>query len=335
MSQELEALGWDERFAADLRALSDARLRPARVAAVHRGKWALLEPAGPLLADLAGRARHEATNREALPAVGDWVAVDDTAVIHAVLPRRGALRRADPDGVAQAQVLAANVDVAFVAMSLNQDLNHRRLERFLAVVADGGAEPVVLLTKSDLDSDSIARVREVTRLTGEGEVYAISVPDDSGIEAVRGRVAPGRTAVLLGSSGVGKSTLVNALLGSERQAVAPIRLRDGRGRHTTTHRELFVLPGGGLMIDTPGLRLPRMWAGSGVEETFADIEALAAGCRFSDCTHTAEPGCAVRAAIEAGELDADRLAARETLEGERQDIETRAERSGRGRPPPA
>ncbi len=310
----LAALGWAPYVASALESLDDANLVPARVAAADRGSFELLGADGPLTAALAGRLRHEAGPGE-LPVVGDWVAVEpDPPTIHHVLERRTVLRRAAPTGALQ--VLAANVDVVLVVSSFNRDLDARRLERFVAVAADGGAQPVVVLTKADLLADpsaALARVRPVTRGV---PLVVVSAQRGEGLEELDPWLVAGSTAALLGASGVGKSTLVNALLGEERQATAPIRRSDDQGRHTTVRRELVMLPSGALLVDAPGLRLPDLWEqGEGLAAAFADLDALAEGCRFADCAHRTEPGCAVREAIEAGELDPGRLAGLRELEG--------------------
>ncbi len=322
----LAALGWAPHFASALEALGDATLVPARVAAADRGRLELMGADGGLTAEVAGRLHHDAAQGD-LPVVGDWVAVEPaTATVQAVLERRTVLRRAAPTG--GLQVLAANVDVVLVVSSLNRDLDPRRLERFVAVAADGGAQPVVVLTKADLLADpshALAQVRPVTRGV---PLVVVSARRGEGLAELDPWLVPGSTAVLLGASGVGKSTLVNALLGEERQATAPIRSSDDQGRHTTVRREIVVLPSGALLLDTPGLRLPQLWtsADDGLAAAFADLDALAEGCRFGDCKHTTEPGCAVREAIEDGRLDPGRLAGLRELEDEQREREA----AGRG-----
>ena len=280
---------------------------------------------------VSGRLRHEALGRADLPAVGDWVAIVasptpvEPAVIHAVLPRRTAFLRSAGDSnrrdgarLADEQVLAANVDVAFVMAGLDHDFNLRRLERYLAVAHAGGANPVVVLNKADVAGD-LDGLRLAAESVAPGiDVRALSALTGVGVrDLARDHLAPGRTAVVLGSSGVGKSTLVNALLGHQRQRTAEVRADDSRGRHTTTYRELVRLPGGALLIDTPGIRsLGVAGAADGLDATFADISDLASGCRFRDCRHDGEPGCAVRAALADGRLAADRLASHRKLERE-------------------
>ncbi|MCW3012087.1 MAG: ribosome small subunit-dependent GTPase [Solirubrobacterales bacterium] len=303
----LAALGWAPQLASALEALGDGELLPMRVQAADRGSYELLGADGPMTAALAGRVRHDAGPGE-LPVVGDWVAVEPSPpTIRHVLERRTVLRRAAPTGALQ--VLAANVDVVFVVSSLNRDLDARRLEQFVAVAADGGAQPVVVLTKSDLLADPSAMLAQVRPVTRGVPLVIVSAQRGEGLEELAPWLTPGSTAALLGASGVGKSTLVNALLGEERQTTAPIKRTSDQGRHTTVRRELIVLPSGALLVDAPGLRLPELWAPEqGLAAAFADLDALAEDCRFSDCAHRSEPGCAVRAAIDAGELDPGRLA---------------------------
>ena len=328
----LTTLGWNPDRAAEFAALEREDLVPARVAAAHRGRLDLLAADGPIAASLAGRLRHEAVSPVDLPAVGDWVAVDPAGgIVHAVLPRRGGIARAAADGKSEAQVLAANVDIALVLGSLNRDLNIRRLERMLTLAADARADAVVVLSKADLDPDPPARVADVRLALGATvPVLALSVHAGTGLEALTAWLRPGVTTVLLGSSGVGKTTLLNALAGGPPRHTAPIRESDDRGRHATSHRELVPLASGALVIDTPGLRLPRVWdQAAGLETAFADVVTLARGCRFADCRHAGEPGCAVAAAVEDGSLPADRYAGLVKLERERASIEARRDARAR------
>ena len=301
----------------ELAELGQPGLTPGRVLAQHRGHWVVGGLDGE--ATLA-TARTRAIDREDGPPVtGDWVALDGDGAIAEVLERRGAIVRAGVDTHSRPQTLAANVDVALVVEAL-PDPNLRRTERILALATAGGVRPVLVLTKADLETDAEPLAANVARQLGLDTAYAVSVPDHSGLPPLVGELEPGLTSVLLGVSGAGKSTLVNALLGHERQATQPVRAGDGRGRHTTVVRELIPLPTGALLIDTPGIRRVNVWDGTGT--AFADIDELAAGCRFSDCRHDSEPGCAVR-----GVVDADRLEAWRKLEDEQRATDDR--RSGR------
>ena len=304
----LESLGWDASFADEFQPFEHDGLAPARVAVEHRSEYVVYSQHGELRAELTGRLRHGDEH----PAVGDWVAVasradEGRATIHAVLPRRSAFVRKVAWAETKPQVVAANVDVAFVVSGLDLNFNVRRIERYLTLAWESGAQPVVLLTKADLCDDVESRVYEVESVAFGVPVHAVSAPHGDGVDTVRSYVPAGRTAALLGSSGVGKSTLVNALVGAELLAVQEIR-EDGRGRHTTSHRQLVPLPDGGMMLDTPGMRELQLWdADSGMEAAFQDLESLAGQCRFADCSHGREPGCAVRAALAEGTLDVERF----------------------------
>ena len=259
-------------------------------------------------------------------------------MIHAVLPRRSHFSRKVAGDEVEEQVLAANVDVVFLVSSLNEEFNVRRLERYLTTAYASGSRPVVVLTKSDIAEDAAEYIAEAESVATGVPVHAVSNVTGEGIEEVRAHLSAGITAVLLGSSGVGKSTLVNSLIGEDRQAVKEIRA-DGRGRHTTTYRELIVLSEGGVIIDTPGIRELQLWdVEDGLEQTFEDIAALAGSCRFGDCSHDSEPGCAVKGAIEGGTLPKERFESYEKLQGElarlerKQDKRAAAEESKKGRP---
>ena len=307
----LAALGWDADFARDFAPYQAQGRTPARVVAEHRGRYVVAAEDGERAASLAGRLRHRARGREDLPATGDWVALgtgdDGAAAIHAVLPRRSAFVRKAAGETTEAQVMAANVDAALIATALPADLSERRIERYLAMAWESGAVPVVVLTKADLAEDVESALRAVRGVAPGVDVVAVSSVSGEGVDALGRWLRPGRTAVLLGSSGVGKSTLANRLMDATTMRTSGVR-GDGRGRHTTTHRQLLRLAGGALLIDTPGLRELQLWtADTGLDATFADVEALANRCRFGDCGHGVEPGCAVRAAVESGALDPERL----------------------------
>jgi len=319
----LDRLGWTPALAASFAALGAGDLRPARVVLEHGRFYRVATGTEELRAVATGRLRHEAANAAAMPTVGDWVAVkvggDDLASIRHVLPRHSKFSRRGAGARAAEQVVAANVDTVFLMMGLDRDFNPRRLERYLAVAAGSGAAPVVLLNKADVVSEEEREERaRATASIGHGvPVLAISVRAGQGLEALEPYLAPGRTGALLGSSGVGKSTLLNHLMGTDLQRTGVVGVQDGRGKHTTSHAQLFALPTGALIIDTPGLRELQLWEPeTSVEGAFADVQALAAQCRFSDCRHEEEPGCAVQAALTDGRLPAERLASLRKLRGE-------------------
>jgi ribosome biogenesis GTPase len=320
----LSTLGWDDAWADALAVHEDHALTPARVLAVHRGRYAVHGGRGDALVPAAGALEAAARDPAELPAVGDWVALRDGAAIRHVLPRRTLLARADDD--AREEALAANVDLALITTSLDLDLNLRRLERFVALARAGGVEVLLVLTKGDLSRDPVGQAADVAATVG-AEAIVLSAFDGWGVNALQARLEPHRTAALVGMSGVGKSTLVNLLLGEERQRTLAVREQDSRGRHATTHRELFVLDGGAMLIDTPGLRLPRMASADGVDDAFSDVVGAAQGCRFADCRHDGEPGCGVAAAIATGALDAKRLDAMRKLEREGRSAAERRERA--------
>lgn len=317
----LKSYGWSDALQDDFASYAAEGLVPGRIIIQQRGGYRVITDAGEIDARATGALMRDSAESER-PAVGDWVALEarpgeTTALVHAVLPRKTAFIRKASGTRGGAQVVAANADVAFLVASLNSDLNLRRLERYLATTYESGAAPIVVLTKADLIEDAAAAVAEVQAIAFDAPVLAISSKTGAGLDALAVHLPPGRTAVLLGSSGAGKSTLLNALAGEERMDTGAIREADERGRHTTTHRELVLLSSGGLILDTPGMRELGLWnADEGVAAVFDDVEALAGRCRFSDCKHRNEPGCAVRAAIETGELAPERLAAYEKLQAE-------------------
>lgn len=304
MTASLQELGWTSDRDAEIA----PPLRPARVAVAERGGYLVrgLE-AGPSWATCTGRLLNEAGGPEDLPAVGDWVAIDEGGQIAAVLPRRSCFVRKAPGGGSRPQVICANVDTVFVVTAVGADFSPRRIERYVAAIWSAGANPVIAVNKTDLEHDAVALAEILDEVAPAVDVLYTSALEGRGLDELTARIAPGKTVALVGSSGVGKSSLINRLVGSERQATAPVRDSDDKGRHTTTRRELCLLPGGGLVIDTPGMRELGLWdAVDGVEAIFADIEALADDCRFRDCGHEGEPGCAIAAALESGELSAER-----------------------------
>jgi ribosome biogenesis GTPase / thiamine phosphate phosphatase len=327
----LEELGWTDSHTLDFEPHAAEGLVPARVAVQHRGVFVVLSELGELRATAAGRLSHEAAGAGDLPAVGDWVAIaprleEGSATIQAVLPRRTKFSRKVAWAAAEEQVVAANVDIVFLLTSLNEDFNLRRMERYLTLAWESGAQPVIVLTKTDLSETVDVRVLEVEAIAFGVPVHAISSITGDGLDVIRSYLAPGRTIALLGSSGVGKSTLVNTLAGEELLAVKEIR-EDGEGRHTTTHRQLVLLPEGGLVLDTPGMRELQLWeSADGLGETFSDIEELFARCRFNDCAHTSEPGCAVREALEDGTLELERWASYQKLQRELAHLERRLDK---------
>lgn len=329
MSDDLRELGWDARWAEAFAAHAAEGLVPARIAIEFNYIFRGFSERGELKLQHAGRFKHRAVNRSELAVVGDWVAVrpvegEATGTIEGVLPRRSKFSRKVAGEVTEEQVVAANIDTVFLVMGLDGDYNPRRLERYLLLAHESGAEPVVLLSKADLADDLPAALEEIHRIAAGVPVHAISVVTGQGLETVLGHLGPGRAGALLGSSGVGKSTLINALVGEARLPTREVRASDSRGRHTTRHRQLIVLPGRGLLIDTPGMRELQLWdVSQASRDTFDDIEVLAAGCRFGNCRHRDEPRCAVKQAVAEGRLDASRLASYVKLRAEVEAFEAR------------
>ena len=307
----LERLGWgpffQEQVTSDL-----SRFRLARVTEEQRGRFRV---AGGFegWAEVSGRFRHDAKADAAFPVVGDWVCIAAESdvgpgIIHRCLDRRGTVARKAAGRATDAQVIAANVDTIFLVTTLTEDLSPRRIERYLTMVWEAGASPVILLNKADLAADPVSAVAAMRARLSLDDVVALSALCDERVDALDRYLKPATTIALLGSSGVGKSTIVNRLLGRDRQRVGPVRENDGTGRHTTTTRQLIELPGGALLIDTPGLRELQLWADeSAVDRVFDDVAQIARRCRFADCTHTQEPECAVKKAVSDGELDVARL----------------------------
>jgi ribosome biogenesis GTPase len=320
----LKRLGWNSYFDALWQGRERPERLPARVISQQRGLWRIAGDFAECWAETSGTLRAAAETGGDWPAVGDWVAAEmlrggGRPLIQKVLPRCSKFVRKVAGRRLEEQVIAANVDTAFVVMALDGDFNVRRLERYLAQCFESGAKSIVVLNKADDCSDVATRVAAVETIAAGVPIFTVSARTGEGIDALDSFLTPGQTIVLLGSSGVGKSTLVNLLLQRDAQAVQTVRTSDSRGRHTTTSRELFALPDGALLIDTPGLRELQLWdAAEGVEQAFSDIEALAAQCKYGNCGHTTEPGCAVQAAIAEGRLDQSRLENQRKLEREQE-----------------
>lgn len=313
MSRLIE-LGWDETWAAAFESIATDGERPARVSLEHNHVLRVMGADGEFLVEVAGRTRHEAANRSELPAVGDWVAIRPAPAegarpqIRAILPRRSVFSRRAAGRETEQQVVAANIDTVFLVSGLDQDFNARRIERYLVMARQSGAQPVVVLNKADLPVNVAAAIAEIAAIAPEVPVHAVHAKgDNADVSALRAYLTSGSTVALLGSSGVGKSTIINALAGNELLKTAAVRDSDGRGRHTSVHRQLVVIESGGLLIDTPGMREMQLWdADDAVVESFPEIEARAADCRFRDCRHDSEPGCGVKAAVADGTIDASR-----------------------------
>jgi len=316
----LNELGWNNFFDDNFNRIKIEGQKAARVTGEQRNLYRVMSEDGELTAEVSGKLRYRSQSRADFPAVGDWVVIEPVtdeskAVIRAVLPRKSAFSRKavlsggmpDTGGKTDEQILAANIDTVFLVSGLDGDFNIRRIERYVTIAWDSGATPVIVLNKIDLCDDLEATIEQVETVVFGVDILPVSATDGAGLEEINAFLSAGRTAVFLGSSGVGKSSIINALLGEERLKVQAVRDYDKRGRHTTTHREMIVIPGGGIVIDTPGLREIQIWLDEeGIKRTFPDIEALAMQCRFSDCRHQTEPGCAVKAAIKNGELDEGR-----------------------------
>jgi ribosome biogenesis GTPase len=308
----LEALGWSPALEAQFAAYQSNNLQPGRVAVEDKHYYTVLTAAGDLIAQVSGKLLHETENPAALPKVGDWVAVapqpnEAKAVIHHVLPRRTKLSRKVAGREIEEQVLAANIDVAFVVQALDDTFNPALLQRHIVMVFESGAKPVAILNKADLCSDLAPRVTQAECAAPGVPVVVVSAKTQAGVAQLQTWIRPTETVVFIGSSGVGKSSLINDLYGDVVQATTEVRERDSKGRHTTTWRELIILPNGALVIDTPGMREFQMWvANEGMREAFTDLETLANQCRFRDCTHTAERGCAVLEALASGQLARER-----------------------------
>jgi ribosome biogenesis GTPase len=345
LAMNLAELGWNEFFRQHFEQYENQGLIPMRVAREHRSIYHVYGEPGELIAEVSGRMRHEAHSRADFPAVGDWLVVDarvdeGKGIIQAILPRKTSFSRkavlaGGPkygEGKTDEHVLSANIDTVFLVSGLDLDFNVRRLERFLSAGWDSGAAPVVVLNKADVCDDVDEQVAKAQAVAFGIPVHPVSAAFGSGLEKLREYIGVGQTVALLGSSGVGKSTIINALIGEERMNTDGVRLDDSKGRHTTTHRELIFMPGGGVLIDTPGMRRIQMWGDEeGLKRTFEDVEELMTQCRFSDCSHNGEPGCAVAEALEDGTLDAKRYDSYLRLQREQQHLARRKSHKERRR----
>ena len=335
--RDLEDFGWDPFFQEHFQKPQIPDSVPARVISESKNSFQVYSQYGELTARITGKMRHRAEAKDEYPTVGDWVVItplrdERKGVIHAVLPRKSKFSRKVVGERTEEQVVSANIDTVFIVSGLDggRNFNLRRIERYLTLAWDSGAIPVVILNKVDLCPDVASFVQNIEDIAPGISIHPVSAKERIGLEALKNYLPKGRTGAFLGSSGVGKSALINALLGAEKQETGEVRQDDRMGRHTTTKRELILLPGGGIMIDTPGMREIQMWAGEdGLHGTFHDIEMMAKRCRFSNCGHNAESGCAIRAAIDQGELDLARLESYRKLQKESVYLASREEDSTR------
>ena len=320
----IKKYGFSEVFSSKIS--QDSLLEPARVLSQEKGFYRIITNKGEKLAELSGRFRFQATVSSEYPAVGDFVLVNwnesgNSSIIESLLPRKSAFVRKAAGEPQQEQVVAANIDIVFLCMALNNDFNLRRLERYISIAWDSGAIPVVVLTKSDLCDDLEQKLSEVSSVAFGVDILVTTSTEENGYRELLPFISEGKTIAFIGSSGVGKSTLINRLLGKEKLKTNGLR-NDDKGRHTTTHREVFLLPSGGMVIDTPGMREFGMWDNdAGIEKTFMDIEALASQCKFRNCTHTNEPGCAIQKALEMEELEMSRWQSYQKLKAENDYLE--------------
>lgn len=335
-NMNLEPIGWNSFFEEHFQPFAAAGLHPARVALECRRRYQIWSAQGEFSAVLSGRLHHAAVAPPDLPTVGDWVAIQsrpDKTIIHHVLPRRTKFSRTAAGRSGEEQILAANIDDVFIVHALDLTLNPRRIERYLTLAWQSGANPVVVLSKADLCPEPAAALAIVSAIAQGAQVHAVSSLAGTGLDTLARYLKPGRTIALLGPSGAGKSTIVNHWYGEEICPIQPVRESDHKGRHTTTQRELILLPSGALILDTPGLRELQLWEGQdGLAEVFADIQDLATSCRFSNCQHSTEPGCAVQLALQQGRLAPARFENYRKLKSELETFQRRQNR--RGQPAP-
>ncbi|MDX8365809.1 ribosome small subunit-dependent GTPase A [Cytobacillus sp. IB215665] len=331
----LLTLGWNKQFEEAFLPYKNSEYSVGRVALEHKRMYRIFTEQGELLGEVSGKFRYNTLAREDFPAVGDWVVIttqqnEDRALIHAVLPRQSKFSRKSAGEVTEEQIVATNVNSIFLVAALNQDFNLRRLERYILLTWESGANPVIVLSKSDLCTDIEEKLARVEAIAFGVPIHVISAKEDTGIESLQQYLTDGQTVALLGSSGAGKSTLSNKLYGKDVQAVQQVREGDDRGRHTTTHRELIVLTTGGIIIDTPGMRELQLWdSEDSVAQSFQDIEALSEHCRFTNCKHQSEPGCAVLSAIDQGVLEQSRFLSFVKIKKELAYLERKADNKAR------
>jgi ribosome biogenesis GTPase len=321
-------LGWDQFFSNAFAAIEESNLEPARVSIEHNHLFRVYTASTELLANVSGKLIHAASEPSALPSVGDWVAIRNNsngpAQIREILPRKTCFARKASGDETKKQIVASNIDTVFLVSGLDHEFNPKRVQRYLVAAQDSGAKPVIVLNKGDLDKDPIASLDELKAIAPNISLHVTSCVDNRGIDELAHYLSHGKTVALLGSSGVGKSSLINQLLGYDRQSTQTVRVRDSRGRHTTVHRELLVHPTSGVIIDTPGMRELRLWDTSeSLDATFDDLSSLAEHCRFRDCQHETEPGCAVKTAVEQGQISVNRLAHYLKLRSEQNQLDQR------------
>ncbi|MBS4539530.1 ribosome small subunit-dependent GTPase A [Clostridium sp. D2Q-11] len=324
-------LGWNDFFQDYYNSYGDDNLTVGRISAEYRNHYEVITEIGEIKGEISGKLRYTIETKSDFPVVGDWVVINrldnNFAIINDVLPRKSMFKRKAPGNKIEEQILASNIDYIFIVTSLNQNYNLRRIERYVTISWESGAIPVVILSKSDLCDDKENKIIEVENIAPGVDIHAISAMTGKGVENLSKYVKEGNTICLLGSSGVGKSTLVNRLIGEDTMDTGDIRLDDGRGKHTTTHRQMMNIPEGGLIIDTPGIREIALWDGdNGIEEAFKDLEILSNKCKFTDCKHESEPGCAITQAINNGSLAKERLDSYKKLQRELRYIERKQNR---------